>query len=52
VLSLPYVLLWSNCDCNRLVDRLVLEGGALPLNVLGQRVEEWAAAVAKKCTVE
>jgi hypothetical protein len=52
VLSLPHVLLWPNCDWNRLVYRLVLEGGALPLNVLGQRVEEWAAAVAKKCAVE
>ncbi len=50
--ALPYVLLWPNCDWNRLVYRLVLEGGALPLNVLGQRVEEWAAAVAKKCAVE
>ena len=31
---------------NALVHRLVLEGGPLPLSVLGQMVEEWSGAAA------
>ena len=34
------------CLPTRLRCSLVLEGGALPLHVLGQRVEEWAKAAA------
>ena len=32
----------------RLAGRLVLEGGALPLNVLEQRVDDWAAMGAEQ----
>jgi hypothetical protein len=46
-LNAPCFALVEVC-LNYLVHRLVLEGGALPLNVLGQRVEEWAENVAGK----